>query len=47
MNLTMNRSVLVEAFGANEGAALRLKQVALVAFGILMLAVAAKIKVPM
>jgi biotin transport system substrate-specific component len=47
MNLTMNRNVLVEAFGANEGAALRLKQVALVLFGVLALAVAAKIKVPM
>lgn len=47
MNLTMNRNVLVEAFGANEGAALRLKQVALVVLGILILAVAAKIKVPM
>lgn len=47
MNLTMNRNVLIEAFGANEGAALRVKQVALVVLGILALAVAAKIKVPM
>lgn len=47
MNLTMNRNVLAEAFGANEGAALRVKQVALVLFGILALAVAAKIKLPM
>ncbi|MCT4609771.1 MAG: biotin transporter BioY [Pelagimonas sp.] len=47
MNLTMNRNVLVEMFGANEGTALRVKQVALVVFGIVALAVAAKIKVPM
>jgi biotin transport system substrate-specific component len=46
MNLTMNRSVLVEAFGANEGAALRLKQVALFVLGIALIALAAKIKVP-
>lgn len=47
MNLTMNRNVLAKAFGANEGAALRLKQVALVVLGIAVLAAAAKIKVPM
>ncbi|CUH80050.1 biotin transporter BioY [Tropicibacter naphthalenivorans] len=47
MNLTMNRNVLVEAFGATEGAALRVKQAALVVLGIAVLAVAAKIKVPM
>jgi biotin transport system substrate-specific component len=47
MNLTMNRNVLVEMFGANEGAALRVKQAALVILGIAALAVAAKIKVPM
>ncbi|MGP6085375.1 biotin transporter BioY [Antarctobacter jejuensis] len=47
MTLTMNRNVLAEAFGANEGAALRLKQVALVVLGIAVLAAAAKIKVPM
>ncbi len=47
MNLSMNRDVLAEAFGANEGAALRLKQVALVVLGVLALAIAAKIKVPM
>ncbi|SNS77123.1 biotin transporter BioY [Antarctobacter heliothermus] len=46
MNLTLNRNVLVETFGANEGAALRAKQVALVVLGILALAVAAKIKAP-
>lgn len=47
MNLTMNRNVLAEAFGANDGAALRLKQVVLVVLGIAVLAAAAKIKVPM
>lgn len=46
MNLTLNRNVLVETFGATEGTALRLKQAALVAVGILALAVAAKIKAP-
>lgn len=46
MNLTLNRNVLVETFGATEGAALRVKQVALVVLGILALAVAAKIKAP-
>lgn len=45
MNLTMNRPVLTEAFGASEGTALRAKQVALVVLGILALAIAAKIKV--
>jgi biotin transport system substrate-specific component len=47
MSQALNRSVLAEAFGANEGTALRVKQVALVVFGIVALAVAAKIKVPM
>jgi biotin transport system substrate-specific component len=47
MNLTMNRNVLVDMFGATEGTALRVKQAALVVFGIMALAVAAKIKVPM
>ncbi|CAN0327385.1 unnamed protein product, partial [Chrysoparadoxa australica] len=46
MNLTLNRNVLVETFGATEGTALRLKQAALVVVGILALAVAAKIKAP-
>ncbi|MGR3369722.1 MAG: biotin transporter BioY [Sagittula sp.] len=46
MNLTFDRSVLAEAFGANEGLALRAKQVALVVAGIAFLAVMAKIKVP-
>lgn len=47
MNLTFDRDVLAEAFGANEGVALRVKQVALVVFGIAALAVAAKVQVPM
>ncbi|KUF09007.1 biotin transporter BioY [Pseudoponticoccus marisrubri] len=47
MNLTMNRNVLAEAFGANEGTALRVKQALLVVLGIAALAVAAKIRVPM
>ncbi|AUC54991.1 biotin transporter BioY [Sagittula sp. P11] len=46
MNLTFDRSVLAEAFGANEGLALRAKQLALVVAGIAFLAVMAKIKVP-
>ena len=45
MNLTMNRPVLTEAFGASEGTALRIKQVVLVVLGIMALAIAAKIKV--
>lgn len=43
----MNANVLAEAIGPREGTALRVKQVVLVALGILALAVAAKIKVPM
>ncbi|MBD3679458.1 MAG: biotin transporter BioY [Rhodobacteraceae bacterium] len=39
--------VLVEALGPSEGAALRLKQAALVVLGIVALAIFAKIKVPM
>ncbi|MCA0994455.1 biotin transporter BioY [Alloyangia pacifica] len=46
MNLAMNRSVLVDTFGAREGLALRAKQAALVIAGIALLAIAAKIKVP-
>ena len=46
MTTTADR-VLTEAFGPDEGAALRLKQAALVVLGIAALAVAAKIKVPM
>ena len=47
MNQTMNHTVLAESFGATEGAALRLRQAALVVLGIAVLAIAAKIKVPM
>ncbi|WP_120632805.1 biotin transporter BioY [Ruegeria sp. EL01] len=43
----MNANVLANAFGPREGTALRVKQVVLVALGIVALAVAAKIKVPM
>ncbi|WP_299982616.1 biotin transporter BioY [uncultured Ruegeria sp.] len=43
----MNANVLANAFGPREGTALRVKQVALVVLGIVALAVAAKIKVPM
>ncbi len=46
MNLALNRNVLVDMFGATTGLGLRLKQVALVIAGIAILAVAAKIKVP-
>lgn len=42
--LTSNDRVLADAFGANEGAALRIKQAVLVVLGIAVLAVAAKIK---
>ncbi|WP_299376309.1 biotin transporter BioY [uncultured Tateyamaria sp.] len=47
MESTWNNRVLSDVLGANEGVALRVKQVALVAFGIVLLAVAAKISVPM
>ena len=47
MNLVANSAVLAEAFGANEGARRRLKEAALVIVGIALLAVCAKIKVPM
>ena len=47
MALTMTDRVLGEAFGAQSGAALRAKQVAMVVLGIAALAIAAKIKVPM
>ncbi|WP_417247723.1 biotin transporter BioY [Celeribacter sp.] len=43
----MTGKVLSEAFGANEGAALRAKQVALVVAGVMILAISAKISVPM
>lgn len=47
MSLASTDIVLAQAFGPREGLALRVKQVALVVLGILALAVAAKIKVPM
>jgi len=47
MALTMNKKVLTEAFGASEGALLWLKQILLVVTGIMALAIAAKVKVPM
>ncbi|SLN14254.1 biotin transporter BioY [Ruegeria meonggei] len=43
----MNANVLANAFGPREGTALRVKQVVLVVLGIVALAIAAKIKVPM
>ncbi|HBT00795.1 biotin transporter BioY [Salipiger marinus] len=46
MNLVQNRTVLVDTFGASEGAGLRLKQAALIVAGIALLAICAKIKVP-
>ncbi|WP_212525813.1 biotin transporter BioY [Actibacterium sp. MT2.3-13A] len=47
MALAMTDRVLSEAFGANEGTARRIKQAALVVLGVAVLAIAAKIKVPM
>jgi len=47
MATTINNKVLSEAFGANEGTALRIRQVVLVLAGIAALAIAAKIRVPM
>jgi biotin transport system substrate-specific component len=47
MDTTWNNKVLSDVLGANQGTALRLKQVALVVAGVLLLAAAAKIKVPM
>lgn len=47
MALTQDDQSLAEAFGPSEGVALWAKQIALVALGIIALAVAAKIKVPM
>ncbi|MEO9685294.1 MAG: biotin transporter BioY [Tateyamaria sp.] len=47
MDTTWNNKVLSDVLGANEGNALRLKQAALVVAGVLLLAIAAKIKVPM
>ena len=47
MATMMNDKVLSEAFGPTSGTALRVKQAALVIAGIAILAVAAKIRVPM
>lgn len=47
MALALNDKVLTEAFGPSEGTAVRIKQAVLVALGIVVLAIAAKIKVPM
>ena len=47
MALALNDRVLTEAFGPSEGTALRIKQVAMVVLGIAVLAIAAKIKIPM
>lgn len=46
MAATMTDKVLVEMFGPSEGTALRIKQAMLVVLGIAVLAIAAKIKVP-
>lgn len=45
MTMTMNDKVLTEAFGANEGSALRVKQALLVVAGIAAMAALAKIQV--
>ena len=47
MALALQDKVLTEAFGPSEGTALRVKQVAMVVLGIMALAIAAKIKIPM
>jgi biotin transport system substrate-specific component len=47
MESTWNNRVLSDVLGAHEGVALRLKQAALVIAGVLLLAIAAKIKIPM
>jgi biotin transport system substrate-specific component len=47
MALALTNKVLVEAFAPRDGTQLRVKQVALVILGIAVLAIAAKIKVPM
>jgi biotin transport system substrate-specific component len=47
MGISMDDGVLAEVFGASEGNALRVKQIVLVAVGIIALAVAAKISIPM
>ncbi len=47
MTLAATHGVLADAFGPRSGAALRIKQVILVTLGVAVLAIAAKIKVPM
>lgn len=47
MATTFNDAVLTEAVGPTEGSALRIKQAAMVVFGIAILAIAAKISIPM
>lgn len=47
MEMTFSNNVLAEAFGANEGKAQRIKQIALVLFGVVALAISAKISIPM
>ncbi|MEP3639379.1 MAG: biotin transporter BioY [Paracoccaceae bacterium] len=47
MEATLNNKVLSEVWGVSEGIGLRVKQAALVVLGIAILAIAAKIKVPM
>jgi biotin transport system substrate-specific component len=46
MALALNKSVMTEVFGPSEGTALRVKQALMVVLGIVLLAVMAKIKVP-
>ena len=46
MALALNDRVLTEAFGPSQGTALRVKQALMVVLGIIVLAVMAKIKVP-
>jgi len=47
MSTLTARPVLADLFGSNEGSALRVKQVVLVLAGIAVLAIAAKIRIPM
>ncbi|MFK7881168.1 biotin transporter BioY [Roseobacter sp.] len=47
MQLTASHSVLAETFGPSTGIARRIKQAVLVILGVAMLAIAAKVKVPM
>lgn len=46
MALALNKSVMTEVFGPSESTALHVKQALMVVFGIVLLAVMAKIKVP-